>query len=101
MISMYSFLWIFGGQPVKNISSQLPPLDDSREKGLRLPSRKLTSLAEIVPVPSLTLWSLTLPSSPLYTPFVWKHSTGSMEVDFQAIKVEDLKSRLGELRRYL
>jgi hypothetical protein len=24
-----------------------------------------------------------------------------MEVDFQAIKVEELKSRLGELRRYL
>lgn len=38
---------------MKKISSQLPPLDDFREKGLRLPSRKLTSMAEIVPVPSL------------------------------------------------
>jgi hypothetical protein len=41
------------------------------------------------------------PHLPLYTPFLWRQSTHSMEVDFQAIKVEELKSRLGELRRYL
>ena len=41
------------------------------------------------------------PHLPLYTPYLWRHSIHSMEVDFQAIKVEELKSRLGELRRYL
>jgi hypothetical protein len=37
----------------------------------------------------------------LYTPSVSRHITPFMEVDFQAIKLEELKSRLGELRRYL
>jgi hypothetical protein len=42
-------------------------------------------------------------SSPLalYTPSLSRHITTFMEVDFQAIKLEELKSRLGELRRYL
>jgi hypothetical protein len=39
--------------------------------------------------------------SALYTPSLWRQITHPMEVDFQAIKVEELKSRLGELRRYL
>ena len=38
---------------------------------------------------------------PLYTPVLWRQINGFMEVDFQAIKLEELKSRLGELRRYL
>jgi hypothetical protein len=38
---------------------------------------------------------------PLYTPLLWRHINPFMEVDFQAIKLEELKSRLGELRRYL
>jgi hypothetical protein len=37
----------------------------------------------------------------LYTPSLSRHITPFMEVDFQAIKLEELKSRLGELRRYL
>jgi hypothetical protein len=40
---MYSFCRCFGGQPEKNISSQDPPLDESKEKRLRLPSPKDTN----------------------------------------------------------
>jgi len=43
------------------------------------------------------------PSAPLalYTPALSRQISCFMEVDFQAIKLEELKSRLGELRRYL
>ena len=37
----------------------------------------------------------------LYTPSLSRQIGSFMEVDFQAIKLEELKSRLGELRRYL
>jgi len=37
----------------------------------------------------------------LYTPSLSRQINRFMEVDFQAIKLEELKSRLGELRRYL
>src|ERR1700757_1629371 len=37
---MYSFCRCFRGQPGKNTSSQDPPLDESKEKRLRLPSPK-------------------------------------------------------------
>jgi hypothetical protein len=47
VISMYSFVWIFRGQPGKTVSSQVPPLDESREKRLQLPSSKERSGDEV------------------------------------------------------
>jgi hypothetical protein len=40
------------------------------------------------------------PTRPLHSSGL-KQTVMFMEVDFQAIKVEELKSRLGELRRFL
>src|ERR1700751_5227648 len=132
---MYSFCRCFRGQPGKNTSSQDPPLDESKEKRLRLPSPKERNgrvgvsgyrlvfvsgyrerarqrMGEPAPdewrreaircgrdAPPLHRFASS--PLPLYTPLLWRQINRFMEVDFQAIKLEELKSRLGELRRYL
>jgi hypothetical protein len=67
--------------------------------------RKNVGRAEFFALPTMgsvaPLRRFASPPIPLYTPLLWRHIDRFMEVDFQAIKLEELKSRLGELRRYL
>jgi len=61
-----------------------------RAKFFALPIRGVSPIRPFAHSPTRPLHSLGL-----------KQTVWSMEVDFQAIKVEELKSRLGELRRFL
>jgi hypothetical protein len=100
------------GQSWERISLRIAPLDESREKRLRLPRGKQTSgrkgewatrciggTKRICHFMAGVFGNADTPP-PLHS-FGLEQTVSSMEVDFQAIKVEDLKSRLGELRRYL